>query len=165
MITLQVGQTAPDFSLPDQEGVRHQLSDYQGKWVVVYFYPKDDTPGCTTQACGIRDNITRFKQNNTEVFGISVDSVRSHQKFAEKYKLPFTILADDQKDVVKDYGVWEEKKFMGKKYMGVNRTTFIVDPHGDIAAIYEQVKPETHFDFIWRDLSKLQDNWLTAKHS
>ena len=153
---LEVGHAAPQFSLPDQDGVIHNLADYRGKWVVLYFYPKDDTPGCTAQACDLRDNFSQLHDLGVTVLGASVDSVKSHQKFATKYKLPFTILADEQRQVVEQYGVWGEKKFMSKLYMGINRTTFIINPDGKIAAIYEQVKPERHFSQLQHDLPKLQ---------
>ena len=142
---LKVGQEAPQFSLPDQDGVVHDLAGYRGRWVILYFYPKDDTPGCTTQACGLRDNFSHLNNLGVTVLGVSADSIKSHQKFATKHKLPFTLLADEQKQVVEQYGVWGEKKFMGKSYLGINRTTFIINPSGSITAIYEQVKPEQHF--------------------
>ena len=149
---LKAGQLAPDFMLPDQDGKKHSLSDYGGKWVLVYFYPKDDTPGCTKEACAIRDDIPRFDKLKTKILGISVDSVKSHKKFAEKYNLPFTLLADDKKEVVNKYGVWQKKKFMGKEYMGTLRTSFLVDPAGKIAKIYESVKPDVHAKEVLRDL-------------
>ena len=118
---VQIHQPAPDFSLPDQDGKIHKLSDYKGKWVLIYFYPKDDTPGCTVEACGIRDNFPKFQNSDLIVLGISKDSVASHKKFAEKYKLPFTLLADEAKEVIQAYDVWQEKSMLGKKYMGVVR--------------------------------------------
>ncbi len=124
---LRAGDAAPEFSLPDQKGKRHTFSDYRGKWAVVYFYPKDDTPGCTKEACGIRDAFPDFKKLKAEVFGISVDDEKSHTKFIKKYKLPFTLLADTEKRVVGEYGVWGKKKFMGKTYTGTLRTTFLID--------------------------------------
>lgn len=153
---LKVGQEAPQFSLPDQDGVVHDLAGYRGKWVVLYFYPKDDTPGCTTQACGLRDNFSQLNNLGVTVLGVSADSIKSHHKFATKHRLPFTLLADEQKQVVEQYGVWGEKKFMGKSYLGINRTTFIINPSGSIAAIYEQVKPEQHFNQLQHDLPELQ---------
>ncbi len=171
MIKLKIGQSAPDFSLPDQTGKEHKLSDYKGGWVLVYFYPKDDTPGCTKEACSIRDNFPKFKKSKAIVFGISVDSVKSHAKFAGKYKLPFTILADEDKEVVKKYGVYRvprlakaqpgnhsersKKKFMGKEYMGTLRTSFLIDPAGKISKIYENVKPEIHAEEVLEDLKNL----------
>jgi len=149
---LKAGQLAPDFTLPDQDGKQHSLSDYGRKWVLVYFYPKDDTPGCTKEACAIRDDIPRFNKLKAKVLGISVDSVKSHKKFAEKYALPFTLLSDEKKEVVKKYGVWQKKKFMGKEYMGTIRTSFLIDSAGKVAKIYESVKPETHAEEVLEDL-------------
>ncbi len=151
---LRVGQSAPDFELAGQDGKEHKLSDYKGGWVLVYFYPKDDTPGCTKEACSIRDSFPKFKKSKAKVFGISVNSVQSHAKFAKKYKLPFTLLADEDKSVVKKYGIWAKKKFMGKKYMGTLRTSFLIDPKGKIAKIYEKVKPEIHAGEVLNDLKK-----------
>ncbi len=145
-------QQAPDFALPDQQGHVHKLSTYLGKWVVLYFYPKDDTPGCTKEACGFRDNFPAFEQLKTVVFGLSADSSERHSKFAAKYKLPFTLLADPDKKVLEKYGVWQEKKFLGKKYMGVLRTTFLIDPKGHIAKLYENVKPIGHAEEVLKDL-------------
>ncbi len=147
---------APNFTLPDQVGQVHKLSDQRGQWVLLYFYPKDDTPGCTTEACSLRDHLPRFKKMKAVVFGISADSVRSHAKFAEKYQLPFTLLADEDKEVVKAYGVWAKKKFMGREYIGILRTSFLIDPKGKIAKIYEKVKPETHAEEVLKDLETLQ---------
>lgn len=141
---LKVGQFAPDFELPDQDGKTHELSDYRSQWLLLYFYPKDDTPGCTKEACAIRDNLPDFKKLKVKVLGISVDSVKSHKKFAEKYGLPFTLLADENKEVVKKYGIWQKKKFMGKEYMGTLRISFLINPKGKIAKIFENVKPEIH---------------------
>ncbi len=147
---------APDFSLLDQDGVSHTLSEYAGAWVLIYFYPKDDTPGCTKQACLLRDGFPSFKNLNAVVLGISTDSVKSHKKFAEKYELPFTMLADEEKKVVEAYGVWGLKKFMGKEYMGTSRTSFLISPEGTIEKIYEGVKPDTHAEIVLEDLTKLQ---------
>ena len=143
-MNLKVGQRAPLFELPDQSGQVHKLSDARGSWVLVYFYPKDDTTGCTKQACGIRDSFPEFQKLHITVFGISVDSVQSHEKFAEKYSLPFTLLADEEKKVVNEYGVWGLKKMMGREFEGTSRTSFLIDPEGNIAQIYENVDPETH---------------------
>ncbi|MDO8495743.1 MAG: thioredoxin-dependent thiol peroxidase [bacterium] len=152
---IKVGQLAPDFSLPDQNGKEHKLSDYRGKWVLLYFYPKDDTPGCTKEACAIRDNLPDFKKLKTVVLGVSADSVKKHAKFAEKYELSFTLLADEDKKVVKQYEVWDEKKFMGRTYFGILRTSFLIDPQGKIAKIYEKVKPEIHAEEVLQDLRSL----------
>lgn len=151
-----VGSSAPSFTLLDQEGMPHDLSTYRGSWVVLYFYPKDDTPGCTKEACAFRDNLPRFKGANAIIFGISVDSVKSHKKFVEKYGLPFTLLADEDKKVVESYGVWGRKKFMGREYDGILRTTFIIDPSGMIAKVYEAVKPEGHAEEVLAELARLQ---------
>jgi peroxiredoxin Q/BCP len=138
------GRKAPDFSLPDQDGKEHRLSDYRGKPVVLYFYPKDDTPGCTKEACSFRDNFTEFKKAGVEVLGVSADDAKSHAKFRQKYNLPFTLLSDTGRKVVEDYGVWVEKLNYGKKYWGVARTTFLIDENGEIVHVFEKVKPEQH---------------------
>ena len=151
---VRVGQTAPDFTLPDQSGKTHQLAAYRGQWVLVYFYPKDDTPGCTREACGLRDRFAEFQQLKAVVLGISVDSVESHKEFAGKLKLPFPLLADGQKKVVQAYGVWGEQQFMGKTYLGISRTSFLIDPKGTIAKIYPKVKPEEHTEEILKDLTQ-----------
>ena len=148
-----VGSPAPDFSLPDQEGKPHKLSDYREKWGLLYFYPKDDTPGCTKEACVLRDALPDFSKLDAAVLGISADSVRSHKKFAEKYGLPFILLADEDKTVVHAYGVWGRKKFMGREYDGIMRTSFLVNPEGNIAKVYEQVKPEQHAAEVLADLA------------
>lgn len=147
---------APDFTLLDQHGVEQTLSDFEGKWVLLYFYPKDDTPGCTTEACMIRDNFTEFKKLKLVVLGVSVDSVKSHKKFVEKYDLPFTLLADEDKAVVSLYDVWAKKKFMGREYMGTLRSSFLIDPEGRIAKVYENVKPAGHADEVLADLRMLK---------
>lgn len=155
MTTLATGDVAPQFTLTDQNGIAHSLGSEKGKWVLIYFYPKDDTPGCTKQACGIRDTFPAFTKMNCTVFGISVDGEKSHKKFEEKYELPFTLLADTQKEVVTSYGVWAPKKFMGREYLGTNRTSFLINPEGTIAKIYEKVKPETHAEEVLEDLKSL----------
>lgn len=147
--------SAPDFTLPDQEGVPHALSSYQGKWVLLYFYPKDDTPGCTVEACMLRDEFQDFEKIQAAVLGVSTDSVASHKKFALKYELPFTLLADENKEVVGMYGVFGEKKFMGRTYMGTERTSFLIDPSGNIAKVYGKVKPEIHAAEVLADLKAL----------
>ena len=154
----QVGRLAPDFTLSDQSGTAHHLAAYRGQWVLVYFYPKDDTPGCTTEACGLRDRFTEFKKLKAVVLGISVDSVESHKQFADKFKLPFPLLADTQKTVVQAYGVWGERQYMGKTYLGISRTSFLIDPKGKIAKIYPKVKPEEHTDDILKDLTQYGAN-------
>jgi thioredoxin-dependent peroxiredoxin len=152
----EAGTLAPDFTLLDQDGIAHTLSRYRGKWVLIYFYPKDDTGGCTKQACAIRDADPDFKKLEAVVLGVSADSVKSHKKFAEKYQLPFTLLADENKQVVNAYGVWGWKKFMGREYEGIFRTSFLVDPSGKIAKVYEKVKPEAHADEVLADLKVLR---------
>ncbi len=147
---------APDFTLEDQNGVSHTLSELKGKWVLIYFYPKDDTPGCTKQACAIRDSWAEFEKQNCTVLGISTDTGKSHKKFEEKYTLPFTLLADIEKNVVEAYGVWAPKKFMGREFLGTLRTSFLITPQGTIAKVYEKVKPETHAEMVLADLALLQ---------
>ena len=152
----KTGNPAPTFSLPDQSGKIHKLSDYKGKYVLLYFYPKDDTPGCTTEACTIRDAWSKFKKAKLVVLGVSVDSVKSHDKFVKKYDLPFTLLADEDKKVVHAYNVWGPKTFMGKLYQGTARSSFLIDPKGKIAKIYEKVKPDKHAEEVLKDLAALQ---------
>ena len=141
---LNIGDKAPDFAIPDQDGLVHKLSDYAGRKLVIYFYPKDDTPGCTAQACNLRDNYYDLRQKGYEVIGVSVDSEKSHQKFIRKYELPFTLLADTEKKMVTDYGVWQEKSMYGRKYMGVMRYTFVIDEQGRIQDIITQVNTKDH---------------------
>lgn len=160
MIKLKITQKAPDFKLKDQDGNLRKLSDFRGKWVLVYFYPKDDTPGCTTEACQIRDNFEDFKKLKIVVLGISTDSVESHKKFATKYNLPFLLLSDEKKEVVKKYGVWGTKKFMGKTYQGTLRTSFLINPEGKIVKIYENVKPITHAQEVLADLKPLKTTMI-----
>ena len=137
---LEVGTQAPDFTLPDQNGNRHSLSDYRGKKVILYFYPKDNTPGCTKQACGFAERYPQFTEKGAVVLGISKDSVASHKKFEEKYGLPFTILSDPELVAIQAYDVWQEKKNYGKTYMGVVRTTYLIDEEGKIAKAFDKVK-------------------------
>jgi len=153
---LKIKNVAPDFVLPDQEGKKHHLSDYRGKWVLLYFYPKDNTPGCTREACVFRDVFLEIKKCNAEILGISVDSVKSHNNFAGKYKLPFIILSDEKKEVVKLYGVWGKKKFMGHEYIGTFRNSYLIDPKGKIAKTYESVKPDNHAAEVLLDLIEFQ---------
>lgn len=156
MVTMvRPGNKAPDFELPDQNGEMHRLSDLAGKWVFLYFYPKDDTTGCTLEACSVRDNYGVLKQKGVEVLGLSVDPVKSHKKFEEKYDLNFTLLSDENKEVVQRYGVWMEKSMMGKKYMGVVRTSVLIKPDGEIAKVYEKVDPKKHVDEVLADLEQL----------
>ena len=137
---LEVGTKAPDFTLPDQNGDLHSLSEYRGKKVILYFYPKDNTPGCTKQACGFAERFPKFTDKGAVVLGISKDSVASHKKFEEKYGLPFTILSDPELVAIQAYDVWQEKKNYGKTYMGVVRTTYLIDEEGKIAKVFDKVK-------------------------
>ncbi|GAA4404567.1 thioredoxin-dependent thiol peroxidase [Nibrella viscosa] len=141
---LTIGDNAPDFETRDQNGQPIRLSDYRGKKVVLYFYPKDDTTGCTAQACSLRDNYDELRQAGYEVLGVSVDDEKSHQKFIGKYDLPFSLLADTNKEVVEAYGVWQEKSMYGRKYMGIVRTTFIIDENGIITDIIGKVDTKNH---------------------
>ncbi len=145
---LNIGDKAPAFSAKDQDGNTVKLSDLKGKKVALYFYPKDDTPGCTKQACSIRDGFPKLKKAGITVLGVSTDDKESHQDFIKKYKLPFTLLADTNKKVVEKYGVYGEKNMYGKKYMGVNRNTFLIDENGKIVKIFKKVKVDEHADEI-----------------
>jgi peroxiredoxin Q/BCP len=149
---LKQGDKAPLFSLPDQEGIIRSLSDYLGKKVLIYFYPKDDTPGCTVEACGFRDGYEELRKAGLIILGISKDSVKSHKKFSEKHSLPFPILSDESTDIAKAYGVWKLKKFMGRGYMGVDRMSFLIDEKGKIEKVYEKVSPGIHKDEVSADI-------------
>jgi len=144
MSELSIGAKAPAFSLPDQTGKTLSLSDFKGKTVVLYFYPKDDTPGCTTEACTYRDEHSAFQKKGAVVLGISPDDEESHTKFVEKFSLPFSLLADHEHKIAEAYGVWVEKSMYGKTYMGVERSTFVIDGQGKLAAIYRKVKAGEH---------------------
>ncbi|MNK03802.1 putative peroxiredoxin bcp [compost metagenome] len=139
MATLEIGQKAPDFSAKNQNGETVHLSDFKGKKVILYFYPKDNTPGCTTEACNFRDNYQSLKKYGFEIIGVSVDGEASHQKFISKHELPFQLLVDEDKSLVEAYGVWVEKNMYGKKYMGTARTTFVIDADGIIQHIIKKV--------------------------
>jgi len=143
-----VGAKAPAFSLPDQDGNTVALKDFKGQTVVLYFYPKDDTSGCTAQACGFRDALPEFEALNAVVLGVSPDPVKSHAKFRDKYELPFPLLADPEHGVLEAYGVWQEKSMYGKKYMGVQRTTFVIDGAGKVRAVFEKVKVPGHVEAV-----------------
>ena len=143
-LKLKEGDIAPDFSAATNGGGRLALADLKGQNVILYFYPKDDTPGCTKEACVFRDHFGEFKKRGAVVLGVSPDPVKSHDKFVEKFKLPFTLLADEAKQIVTAYGVWGEKSFMGRKYMGTHRVTFLIGPDGRIKRIWPQVKPDKH---------------------
>src|SRR5271155_5279959 len=144
MSELTVGAKAPAFSAPDQSGKTVSLSDFAGTKLVLYFYPKDDTPGCTTEACSFRDEHSAFQKKGAAVIGISPDSAESHAKFIRKFTLPFTLLADSDHKIAEAYGVWVEKSMYGKKYMGVERSTFVINSQGKLSAIYRKVKPAEH---------------------
>ncbi|ALM48143.1 thiol peroxidase [Flavobacterium psychrophilum] len=144
MTTLTKGDKAPDFSVVDQDGKTHTLADYKGKKLVVFFYPKASTPGCTAEACDLRDNYHRFQTQNYELLGVSADSQAKQTKFKEKYELPFPLLADEDKSVINAFGVWGPKKFMGKLFDGINRTTFVIDENGIIDEVITAVKTKEH---------------------
>jgi len=144
MTTLTKGDKAPDFSAVDQDGKTHTLADYKGKKLVVFFYPKASTPGCTAEACDLRDNYHRFQAQNYELLGVSADSQAKQTKFKEKYELPFPLLADEDKSVINAFGVWGPKKFMGKLFDGINRTTFVIDENGIIDEVITAVKTKEH---------------------
>jgi thioredoxin-dependent peroxiredoxin len=145
---LKIGDQAPDFEGKDQNGNIVKLSDYRGKKLILYFYPKDNTPGCTAQSCNLRDNYTALKQKGFEVIGVSIDSEKSHQNFISKFELPFTLIADSDKKIVEQYGVWQEKSMYGRKYMGTMRYTFVIDEGGVIQDIITKVKTKDHAEQI-----------------
>lgn len=153
-MVLSEGAKAPEFNLTDSEGNQHRLSDYEGETIVVYFYPKDDTPGCTKEACSFRDAYADFKEAGVEVIGISPDTEQSHKKFANKYDLPFTLLSDPDHQVSEAYGVWGLKKYMGREYEGIYRTTFIIGPDGEIKRVFENVKPSDHSQEVLEEVMK-----------
>ena len=150
---IKVGSKAPNFTLSDQNSIQHQLSDYEGSWVILYFYPKDDTPGCTTQACDFRDAVKRIIASKSNVFGVSLDSVESHKRFADKNNLPFSLLSDESGEVSEAYD--SLNNFMSFK--SAKRNTFIIDPDGKVAMIYLSVKPSTHSQMVLNDLNQLQN--------
>lgn len=141
---VSANQPAPDFALPDETGQVRTLSEFRGQPVVLYFYPKDDTPGCTVEACNFRDDFSVYKEHGVVILGISPDSAKSHTKFKNKFDLPFTLLADEDHKICEAYEVWGPKKFMGKEYQGVFRTTFLIGPDGNVIKVFENVKPEGH---------------------
>jgi peroxiredoxin Q/BCP len=149
------GQEAPDFTLPDQDGNEVTLSELRGQPVVLYFYPKSDTPGCTTQAYGIRDHRADYERSDAKVLGVSPDTVTAQRKFADKYGLDFTLLADENHEVADLYGVWGEKKMYGKTYMGVQRATFVIDSDGKVAKVFPKVSPKTHDELVLEALGEL----------
>lgn len=153
---LKEKEQAKDFQLQDQAGVMHQLGDYRGRWILLYFYPKDDTPGCTKEACMIRDAWTEFQSAGIVVLGISADTAASHQKFAEKHNLPFPLLADIDKKVLQDYGAIKEKSMFGKSFLGIQRISYLIGPDGMIARVYPKVKPDAHADQVLADIAELK---------
>lgn len=154
-MTLAVGDPSPSFELLDAEGNVVKLQDMQGKWVVLYFYPRDNTPGCTKEACGFRDAYADYQNSNIVVLGVSTDDAKSHAKFVTKHNLPFPLLIDEGGAIASSYGSYGLKKFMGKEYMGITRSTFIIDPKGKIAKIYRKVKPEPHAQEVLADIAEL----------
>ncbi len=151
-LKLKEGDKAPAFSAPTNGGGQLSLAELKGKNVILYFYPKDDTPGCTKEACAFRDHFADFKKKGAIVLGVSVDPVKSHDKFVEKFKLPFPLLADEDKKIVEAYGVWGQKSFMGRKYLGIHRVTFLIGPDGKIRKIWPKVKPEEHAEEVLAEL-------------
>ena len=156
LMTLKIGDRAPEFSLPDSQGDLISLHHFAGKWLILYFYPRDNTPGCSQEACGFRDQYDRLQIDNIAIVGISTDGQKSHQKFIKKYDLPFPLLCDQEAIVATAYESYGLKKFMGKEFMGVFRHTFIIDPGGNIALIYRKVKPANHTNEVLLDLAKLE---------
>ena len=148
MAELKVGDKAPEFTLPSSDGSQVSLKDLKGKPFILYFYPKDDTPGCTKEACDFRDLRKKFQSADAEIYGVSFDSIKSHQKFTTKYKLPFPLLADEDKSVAQKYGVYKQKSFMGKSYMGIERSTFVIGPDQKIAKVFPKVKVDGHADEV-----------------
>lgn len=154
-MTISAGEPAPDFSLADETGQIHRLSDYRGNPVVLYFYPNDDTPGCTKEACGFRDDYSAYQQAGVKILGVSPNTEQSHAKFKSKYELPFTLLADPEHEVLKLYGVWRLKKSFGREFEGVVRTTFLIGGDGNVLKVYEKVKPAIHSAEILSDLDAI----------
>jgi len=155
MSALKVGDKAPDFTLPDQSGSIRSLKDFKGKKLVLYFYPRDNTSGCTKEACAFQNNLTRLRRKGVEVVGVSADSVQSHEKFADKYDLKFPLLSDEKKEVIKAYKAWKKKKMYGKEYFGIERTTYVLDDKGKIASIFPKVKVDGHVDEVSKVLDEL----------
>ena len=153
---LNVGDKAPSFELGDHEGKQHKLDDYRGGWLVVYFYPKDDTPGCTKEACGFRDSLADFADLDAAVLGVSADDASAHQEFAKKYELNFPLLVDPDKSMLEAYGAWGEKTRFGKTHLGVNRITYVIDPDGNVAKVWSAVKADGHADEVRTALAELQ---------
>jgi thioredoxin-dependent peroxiredoxin len=155
MAKLEPGAPAPEIKLLDQNGDARALSALRGQWVLVYFYPRDDTPGCTVEACTLRDAWSQYLRAGIQVLGISADNPKSHKKFADKFALPFTLLADEEKSAIRAYGAWGKKKFMGREFDGILRHSFLIDPKGKIAKHYPKVKPEAHAEEVLADVAAL----------
>jgi peroxiredoxin Q/BCP len=153
-MSVSVGSPAPDFTLVDDGGIPRRLSDYRGQSVILYFYPKDDTPGCTTEACNFRDDYSAYVEAGVTILGVSPDSSKSHAKFKQKFQLPFPLLADEEHLVSEAYGVWGPKKFMGREYLGILRTTFLISPDGKIKKVFANVKPSEHSAEILAELKE-----------
>jgi peroxiredoxin Q/BCP len=153
---LEQDSIAPDFTLSDQFGKKHSLSGYLGQWIILYFYPKDLTPGCTTEACNFRDDFPNFQKFNTLIFGVSKDNVKRHATFAAKYKLPFSLLSDERGEVCEKYKVWKEKSMYGKTFMGIVRSTYLINPEGKISRVYPKVKVKEHASELLKDLQELK---------
>ena len=162
MTQLLIGQQAPDFKTEDQDGTERALADYAGQWLLIYFYPKDMTSGCTVEAQLLRDSYSQFKEFNAEIIGVSKDTCARHKKFIEKESLPFNLLADTEFDMLKAYDVWKEKSMFGKKYMGIMRTSFLIDPNGKIAKVYDKIKPVEHAEEVLVDLQHMQGEHVSA---
>jgi thioredoxin-dependent peroxiredoxin len=152
MATLKAGDTAPDFSFTDLNGQQKNLKDYRGRNVVIYFYPKDNTPGCTAEACSLRDHYETFREKGFEIIGVSADSEKSHEGFRNKYQLPFELISDKEKQIIQLYGAWGEKKMMGRAYMGILRQTFVIDPEGRIGAIIDKVDTKNHAQQLFGEI-------------
>lgn len=152
---LKVNDLCPEFEIPSQTGKKVKSTSFRGKWLVLYFYPKDETPGCTAEACFFRDSIEKLDALNCTVVGVSADSIGSHKNFIEKHNLPFTLLSDEEQVVIKAFGVLQTKSFMGREYVGIARTTFLIDPEGVIKKVYESVNPLTHVGTVIKDLEEI----------
>jgi len=155
---LEIGENAKEFCLPNQDNTEICLRDIKGKWIVLYFYPKDNTPGCTTEACDFTSNLPEFEDMDAVILGVSPDSVKKHQNFIAKKELKITLLSDEEKNMLQDYGVWQLKKMCGREYMGVVRTTYIIDPQGKIAHRWDKVKVKGHVEAVKNELQKLQES-------
>ncbi len=154
MVTLN--SPAPDFQLPDQDGKMHSLTEYKGKWLIVYFYPRDNTPGCTAEACSFRDTSEVFKEKGVEIVGISKDSVRKHKNFAKKFNLNFPLLSDESTETIKAFGAWGPRLFWGRRFEGILRNTYLINPKGEVVKVYEKVNPLTHVQEILNDIAEFQ---------